>query len=332
MINLRIVAPTDVAPIVVASLGAQVGVTNVAYLPGASAKPPGDLIFCDVAAEATNYVLEALREFDLEARGSITISRVEFVLSQAARQAEREAPGSPANAVVWETVEGLTGESARLSASFLAFMVLASLIAAGGILTDSLVLIIGAMVVGPEFGPLAGLCVSTVERRPLAALRSLSALAVGFPVAVLTSCVVGLMLRGTDAAPDALHGQGSTATLFISHPNTWTVIVALAAAVAGMLSLTSAKSGALIGVLISLTTIPAASNIGLALAYADSDEFWGSLQQLLLNLACIIVAGLATLLFLKFVIRRNRLGFLSARARLASWQRGAQRRRPTEDD
>ena len=44
-----------------------------------------------------------------------------------------------------------------LSGSFLAFMVLATLIAAIGIVTDSIILIIAAMVVGPEFGPLAGL-------------------------------------------------------------------------------------------------------------------------------------------------------------------------------
>ena len=39
-----------------------------------------------------------------------------------------------------------------------------------------------------------------------------------------------------------------------------------------MLSLSTAKSGALIGVLISVTTIPAAANIGVAAAYQDWDE------------------------------------------------------------
>ena len=37
----------------------------------------------------------------------------------------------------------------------------------------------------------------------------------------------------------------------------------------GVLSLTTAKSGALVGVLISVTTIPAAANIGVAAAYAE---------------------------------------------------------------
>ncbi len=51
-----------------------------------------------------------------------------------------------------------------------------------------------------------------------------------------------------------------------------------------MLSLTNAKSGALIGVLVSVTTIPAASNIGVAAAYGEWDAAVGALQQLLINL------------------------------------------------
>ena len=49
---------------------------------------------------------------------------------------------------------------------------------------------------------------------------------------------------------------------------------------AGVLSLTSAKSGALIGVLISVTTIPAAANIGVAAAYGDGEEWRGAMVQL----------------------------------------------------
>jgi hypothetical protein len=89
---------------------------------------------------------------------------ISSLVSQAAQRAEEAAVGSPA-AVVWETVEFQTSESAELSFSFLAFMVLATMIAALGIIQDSLILIIGAMVVGPEFGPLAGLCVALVQRQ-----------------------------------------------------------------------------------------------------------------------------------------------------------------------
>ena len=75
-----------------------------------------------------------------------------------------------------------TSESAELSLSFLAFMLLATMIAALGIIHDSVILIIGAMVVGPEFGPLAGLCVALVQRQlTLAGRRSTPSRSVSRP-------------------------------------------------------------------------------------------------------------------------------------------------------
>ena len=69
------------------------------------------------------------------------------------------------------------------------------------------------------------------------------------------------------------------------------------ARVAGLLSLTTAKSGALIGVLISVTTIPAAANVGVAAAYGDWSEFRGALAQLALNLTCLSAVGICNARF-----------------------------------
>ncbi len=90
---------------------------------------------------------------------------IDTAISRAADEAERHAPGAPADAVVWEEVEQRTSENVELSGVFLLFMVLAALIAAVGIYLDSEILIVGAMVVGPEFGPIAGFCVALVQRR-----------------------------------------------------------------------------------------------------------------------------------------------------------------------
>ena len=102
--------------------------------------------------------------------------------------------------MVWEEVEARTSESIELAASFLAFMVLACLIAAVGIFTDSPILIVGAMVVGPEFGPIAGLCVAVVQRRRDVARRSLAALAIGFPLGITAAFLFTLICEGDRAA------------------------------------------------------------------------------------------------------------------------------------
>jgi uncharacterized hydrophobic protein (TIGR00271 family) len=88
-------------------------------------------------------------------------------------------------------------------------------------------------------------------------------------------------------------------TDFIWRPDALSWVVGFFAGIAGMLSLTSSKAGPLIGVLISVTTVPAAANIAVALAYGVPGEAGGSAFQLLINLAAIVTAGVATLLVLR---------------------------------
>ena len=306
MVHLRLVVPPGLVRRVRDLLIAWPVVVNVVHLEGASLKPRGDVILCDVAREDASVIIAELRALGLGEQGSIAIEEVDTAISDVAVIAEQAAKGSPADAVVWEQVESRTSESAELSFSFLAFMVLATLIAAVGIMTDSQILIIGAMVVGPEFGPLAGFAVAVVQRRLDLARRSFIALAVGFPVAIVASFLLTVLLRALGPAPDELSANGHPATLFISDPNTFSVIVALLAGITGVLSLTTAKSGALIGVLISVTTIPAAANVGVAAAYGDWDEFRGALAQLGINLICLTAAGVATLTVQRAVFVRRR--------------------------
>src|SRR4051794_589599 len=311
MVHLRIVAPEDTAGRALDLLCAAESVYNVVHLPGVARKPDGDLILCDVAREDASVILGDLRELEIPEKGSIALELIDSEISEVAKEAERAAKGLPSDAVVWEEVEARTSETTELSASFLAFMVIAMLIAAVGILQDSEILIIGAMVVGPEFGPLAGFSVAVVEKRRDLAKRSLKALAIGFPLGIAASFVAALVFKATDIGPDVVSDGTRPLTNFISDPNFFSFFVAYLAGTAGVLSLTSAKSGALIGVLISVTTIPAAANVGVAAAYADWSEMRGALAQLGLNLAAINLAGIATLYLQRRVYMRRRRAHLA---------------------
>jgi uncharacterized hydrophobic protein (TIGR00271 family) len=306
VLHLRVIAPPALAEPAHRTLSNHPSTLNIVRLPGAAEQPHGDLILCDVAREDASVVVAELRELGLDRDGSIAIEPVSSLVSQAARRAEQAAVGSPADAVVWETVEYQTSESAELSFSFLAFMALATMIAALGIIQDSTILIIGAMAVGPEFGPLAGLAVALIQKQRRLAVRSLAALAVGFPLAIAAALVLTALLRAVDSAPEQLNPLARPATLFISHPDEYSVLVALLAGAAGAISLTTSKSGALIGVLISVTTIPAAGNAAVATAYGDWSEVGGAAAQLAVNLTCIVAALLATLTLQRIVFQRRR--------------------------
>ena len=295
MVHLRIVAPDEKGRRALELLEGSGSVCNVIVFPDAARKPRGDVLMCDVAREDASAIIEDLRRLDIPSDGSIALEYVDSEISEAAERAVEYAPGLPSDAVVWEEVEARTEEMTEFSLSFMAFMVLAMLIASVGILLDQPILIVGAMVVGPEFGPLAALSVAIVERRGALVRRSVRALAVGFPVGILVTVGVTLALEAAGQIPDRFDPSDHPLTSFISDPGFFSVFVAFIAGTAGVLSLTSAKSGALIGVLISVTTIPAAANIGVGVALGEWGEAGGAAAQLGLNLAAILLAGVSML-------------------------------------
>ncbi len=293
-------------------------VCNLVFLEGAAVKPKGDVILCDVAREDASIIVGDLKELGIPREGSIAMEDIDSQISDAAKRAEIAAKGAPSDAVVWEEVEARTSENTELSASFLIFMVLACLIASVGILLDSPILIIGAMVVGPEFGPIAGLCVAIVQRRRDLVKRSLLPLAIGFPLGILSAYLFILFVKETGLTPDGFSVTDHPNTQFISHPDAFSFFVAVFAGTAGVLSLTNAKSGALVGVLISVTTIPAAANIAVAAAFTNADELEGAATQLAVNLGAIVLAGVITLFVQRKLYQRRRRAHLRDKSRAAA--------------
>jgi uncharacterized hydrophobic protein (TIGR00271 family) len=303
---MRIVTPAAKAAPALELLERSDSVCNVVHLEGAARRPAGDVILADVAREDTSVVLSDLKELGIHQDGSISLELIDTQISKPADRAVEHARGAPADAVVWEEVEQRTNENVELSGVYLAFMVIAGLLGAVGIYQDSPILIVGAMVVGPEFGPLAGFCVAAVHKRGRLALRSAVALAVGFPLTITVVYLTVQLFRAVGLFPDTFSQQGHSLSNIIAQPDFFTFFVAACAGAAGVLSLSTAKSGALIGVLISVTTIPAAANVGLSAAYQDWTSWRGSLAQLLINLSSIIASGTVVLYVQRLLYLRRK--------------------------
>ncbi|MGC4896237.1 DUF389 domain-containing protein [Micromonospora sp. DT31] len=304
MLHLRIIAPADRAAEVADLLAEEPGVAHLAVLPGAARRPAGDLILCDIVRESADQVLRVLQEMGVEARGAISADDVELTLSGAAERAARAAPGHGEDAVVWEEIAAKTGEQTVLTGTFLALIVVATMIAGIGVLLDQPILIVGAMVVGPEFGPLAALCVALLRRQPRIIGRSAHALGVGFLAAMVITVLSTWALTAAGLVDREMLLADRPLTDFIWRPDALSWVVGLLAGIAGMLSLTSKKSGSLVGVLISVTTVPAAANVAVAAAYGVWHEATGSAVQLVINLTAIVAAGLLTLLTQRWWWRR----------------------------
>ncbi|MEV0575331.1 DUF389 domain-containing protein [Streptomyces sp. NPDC050392] len=296
MLHLRLIVPADRTDEVVGLLERTVGTAHLAVLPGVARDPVGDVVLCDVAREAGDELIGALRRLGVDEYGSITVENMDLTLSARADRAEEDAPGEGSDAVLWEELTDATHEESTFSVTYVAFLSVATMLAACGVMLDNAILIVGAMAVGPEFGPLAGISTALVQRAPRLAARSLWALVGGFAAAmVLTAGFAWLMDVFGLFSPSMIEAPRPN-TAFIWQPDWMSFVVAFLAGIAGTLSLTSAKSGALIGVAISVTTVPAAANAAVAFSYSDYSQMTGSTQQLLANLGGIVVAGTLTLL------------------------------------
>jgi len=295
MVHLRLIVPAGIASAVFQRLADTDGVAHVVRLPTAAVSPPGEVILCDVVREAANDVVEWLQDQGVHRVGAITIESLDTVVSDAAQQAAEVTPGEGGDSLIWEEIEARARSEASLTVSFLVFIAVAAVISGIGILLDAPILIVGAMVVGPEYGPLSALCVAVCRWRRRPAIQAATTLAVGLVAAAVAALVATAAFRVTDLAPDTYAITNRQLTAFIAHPDGMAAVVAVLAGIVGMLALTEARSGALIGVLVSVTTIPAAANIGVATAYGQWPEVWGAALQLVVNVAGLVVAGIATL-------------------------------------
>jgi uncharacterized hydrophobic protein (TIGR00271 family) len=159
------------------------------------------------------------------------------------------------------------------------------------------------MVVGPEFSPVAAVCVGLARPRLSLLPRALGTLVAGFTVAVAVSAPLWSLahLVGLATRSDAATGPQ---TDFIVHPDIWSFLIALLAGTAGVLALTTSKSGPLVGVFISVTTVPAVGTVGLCIGVGVWSEIPGALAQLGINLVGLVLAGTVTLLVQRFVWQR----------------------------
>lgn len=315
LVHFRLTVPPDLSDRVQQGLRDREWTTNVTVLVGAGVEPAGDLIECDVAREKAGVLLTWLDEVGLEERGGIVVLQPLSTPFAEAGRIERLAPGHPDDAVIWEAVEAHARDGATPTVSFHVFLLLAVVIAGVAVVTDSPILVVGAMVVGPEFAAIAAASAGVVLHRWDIVLGSLRLLVLAFLFAVLAATALALVARGLGAVDVEMITRSRPNTGFIWRPDVWSGVVALVAGAAGVLALAIEKTATMVGVFISVTTVPAAGNLALGLAFTSGSEILGSLAQLGINIACMLVAGVAVLAVMRAAWAR----ITAASERLPGW-------------
>jgi uncharacterized hydrophobic protein (TIGR00271 family) len=222
----------------------------------------------DVLNGAANEVIGRLRDLGLAERGSIVIENVDTSISTLVERLGAGRGRFQRFAPVWAEVEARLTTEGLFPPSWYSLLVIAGLIGAIGILTNSEILIVGAMVVGPEYGAILSLAFGVTRRDSSRVWSSAAALGIGFSLAVVAALLLSLVVRWAGIAPAAYTLGSRPVSALIDTPNWFSVLVAALAGVVGVISLTEARSSTIIRVFISVTTIPAASDIGVSAASA----------------------------------------------------------------
>jgi uncharacterized hydrophobic protein (TIGR00271 family) len=278
MLHLRVFGDTAAMADVAERLDALPGARHVSV--GVGVHDGDALVSADLRDAAADTALEILAELEI-AHEDISLLRFDAIDPTAASE--------ETVALVWADLLGQARLNARTAVRYLVFMAVAGVIASFGVIEQDQILIIGAMAVAPDLLPITATCTGLVLRRPRLIRRGLLSLLVGLGVACIFAAAVTGFLNLLDLLPREfdIHQVGLTSQ---QHVSAETIIVALAAGVAGMLAVeTRASMG--VGVAISVTTIPAAAFLGVAAGVGQFAKSLGALGVLGTNIAMMLLGG-----------------------------------------
>ena len=258
---------------------------------------PSYVFVADVEPAIADQLLEEIDALGIGVEDYV-LSKVEVI----APQHRHHRGDSGVDGFAWVEVMGQARANSRPLARYLALINVAAVIAALGVITNSSILIVGAMAVSPDLLPICATAVGLVGGRYELARRAFTTLVVGLGLVVVTAMVLAL-LKWTGLLPDGFEvEESSLATL--AHTDYSTVLIALAAGIAAMLSFETRASTA-VGVAISVTTIPASAYLGVALGGGGIEHALGAAVVLAINVSLLIVSATLTLAVQRWLPNRS---------------------------
>jgi uncharacterized hydrophobic protein (TIGR00271 family) len=296
VLRLRLAIEEHRADVVSEALEGTGGVHRIVALTPERAES-GVVLAADVMPSVADHVMQLIREWEVK-DGDYLLTRQDVVAPT-----PPHGPLSGGGEFAWIEVMGEARTHARLLGRYLALMAVAAVLAALGVITDNPILIVGAMAVSPDLLPICAACVGFVAGRARLAWRAIVTLLLGIALtwAVAAAIAWGLQATGILTGDFQIH---DTALHGLNHIDYSTVLVALAAGVAAMLSFETRAASA-VGVAISVTTIPASALFGVSLGLGEVSVSWGAAGVLAVNVTLLLLSGTVTLAVQRWLAARG---------------------------
>jgi uncharacterized hydrophobic protein (TIGR00341 family) len=245
---------------------------------------------------AVEPVLESLREVGLNDEAITVVVEANTVVSRHFEALEEEyAREEDPDRIAREELTAAAESLAPSTQTYVVMTVVSALIATAGLLLDSPAVVVGSMVIAPLVGPAMAASVGTVVDDREMFARGLRLQVGGLVLAVLTAALFALLVRYGNLIPPLADVATVPEIRERLAPDFLSLVVALGAGVAGVVSLTSGVSSALVGVMIAVALIPPAATAGIGLAWGTPFVTLGSTVLLLVNVLSINLAALVML-------------------------------------
>lgn len=204
---------------------------------------------------------------------------------------------SPSKTISDRTITKVS-QQAQLTSSYLVFMATAGILAAVALLTNSVPILIGSMVIAPALPPLGLVSLAIVARKPSLALKGLKTAFLGFLIAMIFAMLTTSILNITHVIPAETNLINKELLEERVKPGWYSVIAAIAAGVSGAIALVKQKTDTLVGVVAALALVPAIAAAGIAFLSKNPTMGFGGLFLLAINVGFIILSGVVTIIIM----------------------------------
>lgn len=283
--TIQVSLPQGKTKLLLDELSNSSGVVGISLLRGASLKPSGDLLMINATNEGLKEVLTILAKQDVGRNGSVLTSEPQSLVSPSSQdQIDQET-----NEASWPEIAALLRRETNLSSNYLIAMFLSGVIAAAGLWTDTVHIVVGAMVIAPGFEPIIRVPFGVLSRERWSWRQGLSSTAAGYAALIFGAAMALLLLSSLGSSEASLEDRHWVQ--YWSSVKASSVLIALAAGAAGAAIIAAQRSVLSAGVMIALALIPSASIVGMALASGNLGLAGSGASRWLVDALCVVLGG-----------------------------------------
>lgn len=271
------------------------GLLTLQVLRGAGVQPTGDAVTLEVSDTCMPDLMHVL-----DGHGAGTDEQVSVTMSEpigmVSASASQEIMADPASST-FEEMQFMLARESRMGSNKVMVMAAAGVVAATGIATNSVHLVIGAMVIAPGFEPLLRLSLGAVNRHRvwryggIDTLKGYGALLVAAALTMLALPLLGVSVPANDAG----YLSSQSLVQYWGGVTAAATVVTVAAGVAGALLVAANRSVLTAGVMIALALVPAATLTATGVVTGDLDLAARSGVRWLHDAGIVVLAGLLVL-------------------------------------